>query len=335
MTLDEITNLIDQYRKKSEASLSQVAGAPATTDFAEQLRTRLTSGKDISELISNIAQQRSRLLSIPAETRAEAPIGVYSPTQVAGLISQREEPVRSTWETLMGVKQAREGKMEDIITRATQGYEAQIQKQQTKYDQERQKLQDLVAERNWIGQQAQQATQQTQYTAEQAEEKRRWEAQQTLEERRVAVAERPETLTPTQARTDLQRNLDNFATRLNAGEPLSSVPVQYQPYLMQIQDLYSPTGKKWEALKATEEDYGIINQAISLPAVPNTEQQFKEDKMAGMPYEDALRLYEGTLGKDFIDRYYSVTKPKTITPQPSAGVSPLTITEKGGKLMPM
>lgn len=135
--------------------------------------------------------------------------------------------------------------------------------------------------------------------------------------------------------TDLQRNLDNYATRLNAGEPLSSVPAQFQPYLLQVKDLYSPTGLKWEALKMTEEDYGIINQAISSPVTSNINQQFFDDKMAGMPYEDAIRLYERDLGKEFIDRYYSVTKPKTTSTTPSSEISPLTISEKEGKIMPL
>jgi len=168
-TVEQLTQQIADLRKKT-VPLGEYQTGP---EFGEVLRERLTRPEEIENLIKRIAEQRSRLLTIPAETRAEAPIGAFSPTQVAGLIAEREEPVRATWETLRGVKATREGRLEEIIERATRGYEAQIEKQESKYEQERQKLEDLMAERDWIAGQS--------YKAKQLE----------LEEKRVAVAERP------------------------------------------------------------------------------------------------------------------------------------------------
>jgi len=189
-TVEEITQQIADLRKKT-VPLGEYQTGP---EFGEVLRERLTRPEEIENIIKRIAEQRSRLLTIPAETRAEAPIGAFSPTQVAGLVAAREEPVRATWETLRGVKAEREGRLEEIIERATRGYEAQIEKQESKYEQERQKLEDLMAERDWIAGQS--------YKAKQLE----------LEERRVAVAEREPTPTiePTgwaNAETYIQSNI--------------------------------------------------------------------------------------------------------------------------------
>jgi len=207
MTIEQVQADIDEYQKKI-APLAQYGGTqPTGSEFEEELRKRLTRPENVEDLIKNIATQRSRMLAVPAETRAQAPIGVYSPTQMAGLVEQRQEPVRATWETLMGVKSAREGKLEDVISRAVRGYEDQIAKQESKYEKEQQKLQDLIEERNWL-------TQQTQ-----------WQKEFGLEERRVAVAEKP-TGEPT---VEKEAIADAFANQVNSGTlDLVNVPSEYR-----------------------------------------------------------------------------------------------------------
>ena len=154
---------VDKLKKKLVA-LGRYSEAPTGSEFGEQLRSRLSDTGDIQNVIKRIAEQRSRLRTIPSEVRASQQPGFVSPIQTASLIAQREEPVRTSLETLRGVKSFREGRLEDIVGRATKGYEAQIDKAQTKYQQAYQQLQDLVEEKRWVAGQTAEKEQMTEST---------------------------------------------------------------------------------------------------------------------------------------------------------------------------
>ena len=116
--------------------------------------------------------------------------------------------------------------------------------------------------------------------------------------------------------TDLQRNLDNIATQLNIPKgdlKIDTIDDQLKPYLVQVEDIYSAEGLKWEALKVTEEDVKSMRATTPVPTpisplvpVPfiSVEEEFEEDFRAGMPFEDALTMYGSSLGTDFINSKY-------------------------------
>ena len=150
--LENLLKQIEGQRGVVTGLGEKTAGATTGFEYGEAIRERL---KPDEELIKSIAAARSKMLAIPSEVRARQKPGWVTPSQTAGIISAEQEPLRTSWETQMQLREAKKGRTEDTIKRVTEMINKDIEKQESRYDQEREKLEDLITERDWVTSQQQ------------------------------------------------------------------------------------------------------------------------------------------------------------------------------------
>ena len=150
--LEDLLKQIESQRGVVTGLGEKTAGATTGFEYGEAIRERL---KPDEELIKSIAAARSKMLAIPSEVRARQKPGWVTPSQTAGIISAEQEPLRTSWETQMQLREAKKGRTEDTIKRVTEMINKDIEKQESRYDQEREKLEDLITERDWVTSQQQ------------------------------------------------------------------------------------------------------------------------------------------------------------------------------------
>jgi len=142
--------LIEELRKK-RTSLGGYADLPTGFEVGEEVRRGLTPPK---QLIEQIAKARAGLLAAPAEVRARQRPGWVTPQQVSGLIEAEKKPLRTEWETLLGLKAERAGRVEDVLGRVTKMIDADIQKKKLQYDKVVDELRDAVEQQRFLQQMA-------------------------------------------------------------------------------------------------------------------------------------------------------------------------------------
>jgi len=144
--LEKIQKQIEEQRGLV-TKYGQYTDLPTGFEYGRAISERL---KPDEELIRSIAKARSKMLAIPAEVRARQKPGWVTPQQVSGLIAGAQQPLREQWQTLMGLQQARTGRIENVLGRVTKMIDADIQKQKNKYDQAVEDLERSVEERNTL-----------------------------------------------------------------------------------------------------------------------------------------------------------------------------------------
>ncbi len=274
-TIDDLTKLIEGQRGMVTGLGEQIGGAPAAFGMGEEIRERLTGSDYIKSIIKRIGEQKARLATIPAETRAGMPLGGFSPTQVSGLVAKEQEPVRAGLTELRGLREMETGNIADIIERATKGYSEAIEKQESKYQKEYQKLQDLIEEKR--------------YLAETIESKRRFEEQMTLERAKVAPVE--------------LSTIDVYARDVIAGRiTLSSVPDEIQAQVSQrMQELSKeiPAPPDYVSTFQQYKDADWTRESLEKEWL----SQYNQGKTAGMQLKNV-----GEMNKEFPEIKVSLDK---------------------------